>query len=177
MEETRTSCNSSVHDKDSRITNLKETTTDLVTPRESSASLTIVGEKKNNAPAQTQHTSLATLQDPRTSTEDPPPAYSEEPAHIYDNQCKLHDHRNTYKGFPSREAYLAALNEWAETQKYLPVGDNGVTGFYGATTLEEYARKEAKVEMSLGSALWRKMRRRKKEGEGEAGWQGERWSG
>ncbi|RMY94209.1 hypothetical protein D0861_01473 [Hortaea werneckii] len=150
MEETRTSCNSSVHDKDSRITNLKETTTDSVTPPESSTSFIIVGEKKNNAPAQTQQTSLATLQNPRTSTEDPPPAYSEKPAHIPDDQCEVHDHRTSYRGFPSQQAYLAALNEWAETQKYLPVGDNGVTGFYGETTLEEHGRREPKVEMGLG---------------------------
>ncbi|KAI7312961.1 hypothetical protein KC326_g5705, partial [Hortaea werneckii] len=120
-----------------------------VTPAETASTTTVVRKTNDNASPQTQHpSSLANLQAPRISTEDPPPAYSEQPAHIPDDQSKPHDEgEKSYKGFPTQEAYLAALHEWAETQKYLPVGDNGVTGFYGDMTLEEYARREPKVEV------------------------------
>ncbi|KAI7114028.1 hypothetical protein KC343_g18223 [Hortaea werneckii] len=171
MEATTTSQNSSVHDKISRLTNGKDTVADSETLSESASTMTIiVDNNQNNAPPRPEGPSIATLQVPRISIEDPPPAYTEQPAPLSDNESKHHNHGNSYKGFPSQEAYLAALNEWAETQKYLPVGDNGVTGFYGEKTLEEYARKEEKGEIGFGEALRRKMRRRR--GDGKAGKEG-----
>lgn len=171
MEATRTAHNFSFRDKASQDTNPKGTMTESVTPSESASTTTVVRNKTNNASPQTQHpSSLATLPTPRISTEDPPPAYSAQPTHTPNGHTNPHhNHGNkSYKGFPTQEAYLAALHEWAETQKYLPVGDNGVTGFYGTKTLEEYARREPKVEVGFGSALRRKMgwRRRRKEGGG-----------
>ncbi|KAI6871658.1 hypothetical protein KC338_g2520 [Hortaea werneckii] len=149
---------------------------DSETLSESASTMTIIRDNnQNNAPPRPESLSIATLQAPRISTEDPPPAYTEQPTHISDNESKPHDHRKSYKGFPSQEAYLAALNEWAETQKYLPVGDNGVTGFYGEKTLEEYARKEPKGEMGVGEVLRRKMRWRR--GDGKAGKEGGRGRG
>ncbi|KAI7522521.1 hypothetical protein KC331_g19191 [Hortaea werneckii] len=169
MEATGTSDNSSFRDEASQDTYLKGIMTESVTTPESASTTTVMRNKNNNDSPQTQRPSLATLQEPRTSTEDPPPAYSAQPDHKLNGHIKPHhNHGNkSYKGFPTQEAYLAALHEWAETQKYLPVGDNGVEGFYGTTTLEEYARKEPKVEVGFGSALRRKMGwRRRKEGEG-----------
>ncbi|RMY84573.1 hypothetical protein D0862_11377 [Hortaea werneckii] len=168
MKATRTSENFSFRDEALQDTKPKVKMTESVTPAESAPTTTAVRKNNNNnssAPPQTQHPALATLQTPRISTEDPPPAYSERPAHIPDIQSKPHHHgKKPYKGFPTQEAYLAALHEWAQTQKYLPVGENGVAGFYGTTTLEEYARKEPKVTMGVGSAFKRTMRRRKEEG-------------
>ncbi|KAI7232954.1 hypothetical protein KC330_g5627 [Hortaea werneckii] len=165
MEATGTSYNSSVRDEASQDTNPKETMTDSVTPPESTSTTTVMRNKNNNAPPPSQHpSSLATLPTPRISTEDPPPAYSAQPDHTTNGHIKPHHNHGekSYKGFPTQEAYLAALHEWAETQKYLPVGDNGVEGFYGTTTLEEYARKEPKVEVGFGSTLRRKMKWRRR---------------
>ena len=47
----------------------------------------------------------------------------------------------TYKGFPSEAHYLAALNEWAESKKYVQSTDTTLLGFFGETTLEEYAKR------------------------------------
>ncbi|RMZ15492.1 hypothetical protein D0860_01597 [Hortaea werneckii] len=144
---------------------------DSETLSESASTMTIIRDNnQHNAPPRTQTPSLATSKPPKITTEDPPPAYTEQPTHISDDKSKPHNHGNSYKGFPSQKAYLAALNEWAETQKYLPVGDNGVTGFYGEKTLEEYARKGPKGEVGVGEVLRRKMRWRK--GEGKAGREG-----
>ncbi|KAF2718524.1 hypothetical protein K431DRAFT_287550 [Polychaeton citri CBS 116435] len=41
-----------------------------------------------------------------------------------------------YKGFSSRAAYLAALQEWAESKKYLETGTQ-LKGWYGNDTMEE----------------------------------------
>jgi len=56
-----------------------------------------------------------------------------------------------YKGFPSEEAYLAALRAWAEEQKYFKI-DTQLTGFYGTKTSEYYMnqpglRSERKARM------------------------------
>ncbi|GAB1726559.1 hypothetical protein NU195Hw_g2484t1 [Hortaea werneckii] len=171
MEATITSHDPSVHDKHSQDPDAKETMADSLAPSDPAKMITIIEDNdQNNAPPRTETPSLATLRAPRISTEDPPPAYTERPVSLSNDESKLHNHGNSYKGFPSQEAYLAALNEWAEAQKYLPVGDNGVTGFYGEKTLEEYARKEPKGEMGFGEALRKKMRWRK--GDGKAGKEG-----
>ena len=60
-----------------------------------------------------------------------------------------------YKGFPSEEAYLEALREWAETKKYVNY-DTSLVGFYGQTSMQELA---SRPKMELG--LKRKMRERK----------------
>lgn len=46
-----------------------------------------------------------------------------------------------YRGFPSEAQYLAALNQWAESKKYIETTDTALIGFYGATTMEEYASR------------------------------------
>lgn len=53
-----------------------------------------------------------------------------------------------YRGaYASEEAYLAALRKWASSKQYYQPGelshdgDNGLVGFYGPTTLEEYAAR------------------------------------
>lgn len=44
------------------------------------------------------------------------------------------------RGFKSREAYLAALHEFAESKQYMPVGDHTLYGVYGGETMD--ARKQ-----------------------------------
>ena len=61
-----------------------------------------------------------------------------------------------YRGFPSEAHYLAALNAWADEQKYIrPVGTE-LVGFFGHTSLQEYADRAP-----LESGLRRKWRARK----------------
>ncbi|KAK3113012.1 hypothetical protein LTR53_010130, partial [Teratosphaeriaceae sp. CCFEE 6253] len=61
-----------------------------------------------------------------------------------------------YRGFPSEAHYLAALHAWADQQKYVnPVGTE-LVGFYGHTSLQEYASRPP-----LESGLRRKWKARK----------------
>ena len=69
-----------------------------------------------------------------------------------------------YKGFPSEADYLQALREWAEEQKYIR-HDTMLTGFYGHTTMEEYASRP-RVETGLKKAL-RARKARKEERKAE----------
>lgn len=74
----------------------------------------------------------------------------------------------SYRGFPSKAAYLEALQQWADGKKYLEP-DTGLQGFYGAVTMEEYARRPGlKVE---GLGLRRKVKgwRERREGRGKDG--------
>ncbi|KIV86005.1 hypothetical protein PV11_01648 [Exophiala sideris] len=48
---------------------------------------------------------------------------------------------SSYRGFPSRQAYLEALREWAEEQLYYEA-DQPLVGFYGTQTTEEILRKQ-----------------------------------
>lgn len=70
-----------------------------------------------------------------------------------------------YRGFPSEAAYLAALQEWADSKKYVEPG-MGLVGFYGRVTSEEYARKP-RVELGLSRKVrgWRRKRRGESEEE------------
>ncbi|KAK5108828.1 hypothetical protein LTR62_007802 [Meristemomyces frigidus] len=61
-----------------------------------------------------------------------------------------------YRGFPSEAHYLAALHQWAEGQKYVQVADSPLVGFYGHTSLGEYA---ARPGLELGiKRKWRARR-------------------
>ncbi|KAL6241245.1 hypothetical protein RBB50_011924 [Rhinocladiella similis] len=46
-----------------------------------------------------------------------------------------------YRGFPSREAYLQALQEWAEEKKYHQSTEQ-MHGFYGKRTVDEILGKQ-----------------------------------
>lgn len=46
----------------------------------------------------------------------------------------------SYRGFPSREAYLAALRDWAESKQFLE-SDYQIRGFYGQKTMDYYKNK------------------------------------
>ncbi|KAK5730508.1 hypothetical protein LTR15_000445 [Elasticomyces elasticus] len=61
-----------------------------------------------------------------------------------------------YKGFPSEAHYLAALHAWAEGKKYIEPTETSLYGFFGHTSLQEYASKPP-----LETGLRRKWRARK----------------
>ena len=65
-----------------------------------------------------------------------------------------------YRGFPSEEAYLDALREWAESKKYIQY-DRGLQGFYGSVTMQDYASRPP-VEIGL-KKKWRARKARKEE--------------
>ncbi|KAF2478736.1 hypothetical protein BDY17DRAFT_305756 [Neohortaea acidophila] len=63
-----------------------------------------------------------------------------------------------YRGFPSEEAYLAALRAWADGQKFTSF-DTSLIGFYGERTAEEIA-SQPRPEFGLRKK-WRARRERK----------------
>jgi len=66
----------------------------------------------------------------------------------------------SYRGFPSQAAYLSALQQWADSKKYLEPLDTGLKGFYGETTMEDYAARP-KAFQGEGLGLKKKWRARK----------------
>jgi len=66
-----------------------------------------------------------------------------------------------YRGFPSEAAYLAALHDWAESKKYIQTGEGALYGFYGDTTMEEYAARP-KIELGL-KKKWKARKEAKQE--------------
>lgn len=65
-----------------------------------------------------------------------------------------------YKGFPSEAHYLAALEKWAESRRYLEP-ETMLVGFYGPKTLQDYASRPG-VEIGL-KKRWRARKERKAE--------------
>lgn len=65
-----------------------------------------------------------------------------------------------YRGFPSEQAYLRALNEWADSKRYIQP-DAGLVGFYGTTTMEQYASRP-KVELGI-TRRWKERKAKKEE--------------
>lgn len=70
-----------------------------------------------------------------------------------------------YRGFPSEAHYLAALNEWAESKKYIQQTDTTLYGFYGETTMEEYASRPKMEGLGL-RRKWKARKEAKQEGKG-----------
>lgn len=66
----------------------------------------------------------------------------------------------TYKGFPSKAHYLAALNAWAESKRYLEPSDSTIPGYYGQTTMEDYAQRP-RIEFGISS--WKRQRKEKRD--------------
>ncbi|TKA25562.1 hypothetical protein B0A50_05423 [Salinomyces thailandicus] len=127
----------------------------------------------------TTTTATTPTRTPRPSSDQPPPYHNQRPNTLPSPfqqpqpqpqpQPQQQQQPQPYKGFPSQQAYLTALQDWAESKKYIQVGDNGLTGFYGTTTMEQYASKP-KVEIGLGLGLRRKLRaRREARAEARAG--------
>lgn len=77
------------------------------------------------------------------------------------SQSTAVDHSTqSYKGFPSRAHYLAALNEWADSKRYLDPGESTLTGYYGTTTVSELA---SRPRIEFGFSNWKQQRKEKRE--------------
>lgn len=50
------------------------------------------------------------------------------------------------RGFKSREAYLAALQQFADRHEYMQAGEQTLTGFYGEKTMDFYKTKTSPLE-------------------------------
>ena len=68
---------------------------------------------------------------------------------------------NPYRGFPSEEHYLAALRDWADSKKFMEPVDTTLYGFYGPTSLQDYANKPP-VEIGL-KRKWKARKEAKRE--------------
>lgn len=89
-------------------------------------------------------------------------------------QLREHERRDTiaettpaqrpYRGFDSEEEYLEALREWAEEKKYISHSMT-LTGFYGGTTMQEFASRPG-VEIGL-KKKWKERKARKEEKKAE----------
>lgn len=66
----------------------------------------------------------------------------------------------SYKGFPSKADYMTALNAWAESKRYLEPSDSSIPGYYGQTTMEEYAQRP---RIQLGISSWKQQRKQKRD--------------
>ncbi|KJX96115.1 hypothetical protein TI39_contig831g00012 [Zymoseptoria brevis] len=68
-----------------------------------------------------------------------------------------------YRGFASEAEYLAALNAWAESKKYVQQESN-LVGFYGHTTVEELANRP-RIQFGISKLLkGRKEKKKAKQG-------------
>jgi len=65
-----------------------------------------------------------------------------------------------YRGFPSKAHYLAALNAWADSKRYLEPSDSTLPGYYGQTTMEEYA---SRPRVHIGLSSWKQQRKEKRD--------------
>jgi hypothetical protein len=71
-----------------------------------------------------------------------------------------------YRGFPSREAYLEALEEWADSQRYYEP-ETSLRGFYGETTLESYA---SRPKHEFGITRWLRERKERTVAKHKSDW-------
>jgi hypothetical protein len=130
--------------RNSTETDRRHLLTSSVAPSETSSIYTIVGTTGSITPRasspqrHTRHLSIASFSTTSTQVE------------------------HSYRGFPSRAEYMAALSSWADTKLYLEPSEPGakaLKGFFGETTLQELAARPAPVVEGLG--LRRKWRARK----------------
>lgn len=84
-----------------------------------------------------------------------PPRTTSRPSSLYSAASidTLVAPNTSYRGFPSRQAYLETLREWAEEQLYYEA-DQPLIGFYGTKTPEEILRSQgAKMPKSRRSTV------------------------
>jgi hypothetical protein len=83
-------------------------------------------------------TSTATLQQQQRSSS-PTPSTQTTTSTILPSYADT----GSYKGYPSEQAYLTALTEWAETKKYVQPSEQGQTlsGFFGYKTMDDYTEE------------------------------------
>jgi len=110
------------------------------------------------SPSTANSTTTLTTADPSIAPEDSiTPRPSTETPRVDSTPAPESGTPKPYKGFPSEQAYLAALREWAEERQYIRF-DTELVGWQGRKTMEDYANQPG-VEFS-----WRtRMKARKAE--------------
>lgn len=68
-----------------------------------------------------------------------------------------------YRGFASEEAYLNALRAWADGKRFAEPTETTLVGFYGTTTMAEYASRPPPPGMNLNLRKKWKERRASKQ--------------
>ena len=92
----------------------------------------------------------------------PPP--SPPPASDPDNASLLPSYSAAkYGNYTSEADYLAALRAWAEEKTFVDLGDTGLVGFYGKTTMEGYIQRPGG---GMRSKRKEKVETKKEEGKG-----------
>ena len=76
--------------------------------------------------------SVATITDHKERDASPSPSTTKIP----DTASIVIPMQTSYRGFPSEEAYLAALHAWAKEKEYVQF-DTALIGFYGRKTQED----------------------------------------
>ncbi|KIY00902.1 uncharacterized protein Z520_03568 [Fonsecaea multimorphosa CBS 102226] len=85
------------------------------------------------------------IKEPRSAFDRNPQFPSSRPASIFSAQSidtLVTD--QSYRGFPSEQAYLDALKEWAQSKMYYETGEQ-LEGFYGTKTLDDILEKHGAV--------------------------------
>ncbi|WPH04067.1 Hypothetical protein R9X50_00695200 [Acrodontium crateriforme] len=91
-----------------------------------------------------------------TSADSPPASSSQDERR---NITPILTSPQPYRGFPSQAHYLAALEEWADSKRYVQYSQP-LVGFYGLETLQEYASRPPVVQLGLRKK-WRNYKERK----------------
>lgn len=79
---------------------------------------------------------------PRSSRSNYAPSISS----VLSSSSTLIPEAHQQRGFKTREAYLAALEEFAEGHLYMTTGDHTLKGFYGDKTMDFYKAKSSPME-------------------------------
>lgn len=71
--------------------------------------------------------------------------------------------QGSYRGFKSEQAYLDALRAWAEGRKYAEPTNTTLVGFYGTTTMAEYADRPPAFQPLGLKRKWKAMKANRQE--------------
>ena len=91
------------------------------------------------------HHANMSVKEPRSAFDRSPQTQPSRPASVFSAQSidtVVADRR--YKGFPSEQAYLEALKEWAQSKMFYEAEDQ-LSGFYGKKTVDDILSKQGCV--------------------------------
>ncbi|QIX01800.1 hypothetical protein AMS68_007317 [Peltaster fructicola] len=122
---------------------------DSVSPSESASAIAdIDGDGDRTPRARSPHRASATLETARHQSIAEP-----ERAHT----------QATYRGFASEQAYMDALRAWADSKRFAAPTETTLLGFYGETTMEEYASRPPALQPLELRKKWKAMRASRQE--------------
>lgn len=68
-----------------------------------------------------------------------------------------------YHGFKSEQAYLDALRSWAESRRYTTPSETSIIGFYGTTSMDEYASRPPALQPLGIRKKWKSLKASRQE--------------